>query len=49
MTADELARWLTERGLAEEQRGYGHATGEQIAEALLAAFDVAPLAESDGE
>lgn len=35
-----LADWLVANGLAEKERGYGHASGEDIAEKLLAAFDV---------
>lgn len=33
-----LAVWLIEHGYAEEKRGYGHVSGEDLAEALLAAF-----------
>jgi hypothetical protein len=33
-----LSLWLIEHGYAEEKRGYGHVTGEDLAEALLAAF-----------
>lgn len=33
-----LALWLTAHGYAEVERGYGHVTGEELAEALLATF-----------
>ena len=33
--AEELARWLVSEGLAEEQDGYGHASGKSVAESLL--------------
>ena len=36
MTEQEFAEWLVENGLAEPKRGYGHATGEDIASALYA-------------
>ena len=40
-TSEELfARWLVIEGLAEERPGYGHATGEQIAERVFECFDV---------
>ena len=34
-TTDQLTIWLLERGFGEELRGYGHATAEEIAEALV--------------
>lgn len=34
MTEQEFAEWLVEHGYAEAHRGHGHATGEDIAEAL---------------
>ena len=36
----ELAEWFVVNGLAEDRYGYGHATGEQIAEAILDVFDI---------
>lgn len=33
-----LARWLVLNGYAEDTRGYGHVTGEDLAEALLKKF-----------
>lgn len=33
-----LADWLVHNGLAEAERGYGHVTGTDLAEALLARF-----------
>lgn len=42
MTADELSSWLVDRGLAEVGHGYGHATGDDVAEAILAEFFVTP-------
>jgi hypothetical protein len=35
-----FARWLVEEGLAEGKPGYGHATGEEIAERVFTYFDV---------
>lgn len=40
LTHDELASWLVRRGLADDQRGYGHASGEEVAEALLENFNI---------
>lgn len=34
MTKDEFIDWLLRHGFAEERRGYGHATAEDIAEKL---------------
>jgi hypothetical protein len=31
---DEFANWLEDHGFAEKFRGYGHATGTEIAYAL---------------
>lgn len=42
ISVEALADWLVDNGLAENQRGYGHATGEQIAVMLLAKFDITP-------
>lgn len=36
--AEELAAWLLENGFAEERRGYGHVSAEELAEALTDAF-----------
>lgn len=33
-----LAEWLVHNGLAEAERGYGHVSGIDLAEALLARF-----------
>lgn len=32
---DSLAAYLVSKALAEERRGYGHATGEDVADAVL--------------
>lgn len=41
MTMKEaLTRWLLANGYGEELRGYGHATAEDIAEALLDNFNI---------
>lgn len=37
---DVLARWLVLRGFAEDVRGYGYATGDEVAKALLDDFDI---------
>lgn len=37
---DELVAWLLDKGYAEEESGYGHASAEELASALLARFDV---------
>lgn len=39
-TADELAAWLLARGYAEEFSGYGHVSADDLAEALMAEFDI---------
>lgn len=44
---EKLARWLVERGFAEERSGYGHVDGERLAEALLDS-DWAATAEAIG-
>ena len=46
-TVDKLTRWLLERGLGEERQGYGHATCEDIAEQLLAEFDITSSEERE--
>lgn len=38
ITMDELSVWLIDKGLAEAERGHGHATGTELAETLLSAF-----------
>jgi len=38
IAAEELADLLIEHGYAEEQRGYGHAAGEEVAEWLTTRF-----------
>jgi hypothetical protein len=35
---EELAKLLVDEGLAEAERGYGHATGEQVAAFVLSAL-----------
>lgn len=47
MKADELARWLVDNGCAEEQRGYGHIAGDELADRLLASFIVIPKLHPD--
>jgi len=42
MTKDDLQKWLIEGHWAETQRGYGHATAEDLAEALWQVFDIVP-------
>jgi hypothetical protein len=43
-----LAGWLVAQGYAEEARGYGHVTGEDLAEALLSRFHIAdPEGDAD--
>lgn len=36
--AETLAKWLVDNGYAEAKAGYGHVSGEDLAEALLARF-----------
>lgn len=40
MRVDELVAWLLEKGYAEETSGYGHVSAEELAAALVDAFDV---------
>lgn len=40
MTVEELSAWLIEEGLAEFSRGYGQACGDDMAEKLLAKFNI---------
>jgi hypothetical protein len=40
ISVEALGDWLVDNGYAEAQRGYGHATGEEIAEALLSRFRI---------
>jgi hypothetical protein len=42
MDADRLERWLLDNGHAEEESGYGHVSGKDLAAALLARFDITP-------
>lgn len=35
-----LARWLVLHGYAEDTRGHGHVTGDELAEALLATYEI---------
>lgn len=37
---EELILFLRENGLAEERHGYGHATCEDVADHLLANFNI---------
>ena len=43
-----LAEWLLVNGFAEEKRGYGHVSAEDLAEALLERYEIR-LRHSDGE
>jgi hypothetical protein len=36
---ESLAKWLVEEGLAEAERGYGHASGEEVAAKLAERFE----------
>ena len=40
MDHDELAKWLLDRGFAEEKPGYGHVSAEELADALLSEFTI---------
>jgi hypothetical protein len=42
MNKDVLATWLLVHGFAEEVRGYGHVSADELAEALLEWFNVSP-------
>lgn len=42
LNQEQLAAWLVERGLAEAEAGFGHASGECVAEALLKSFVITP-------
>lgn len=37
---ERIIKWLLDNGYAEEQRGYGHVSAEDLADALLAEFHV---------
>lgn len=37
---DEVIAWLLDNGFAEEQSGYGHVSAEELADALLARFEL---------
>lgn len=39
-TVEQLANWLTENGYAEDDPGFGHVCGEELAEALLNQFEI---------
>lgn len=39
-TTEELAAWLLDRGYAERDSGYGHVSADELAEALMAEFDI---------
>jgi hypothetical protein len=43
LNRDELSAWLVNRGYAEQERGYGHVTGDDLADALLSEFFIRPL------
>lgn len=49
MRAVDLADWLIDHGFAEERAGYGHATGVEIAEALMREFWVLPKTEAEAD
>jgi len=36
----ELVKWLLDRGFAEEKSGYGHVSADELAAALIEAFDL---------
>ena len=38
--AYKLKAWLLAKGYAEPERGYGHVSAEELADSLLATFDV---------
>ena len=40
MSHESLAAWLLENYFAEERSGYGHVSAEDLAEALLAEFEI---------
>jgi hypothetical protein len=40
ISQEELAKWLIDNYAAEEERGYGHICGEDLAELLLTNFDI---------
>lgn len=42
-----LAEWLLVNGFAEEKRGYGHVSAEDLAEALLETFEIRLSAHDD--
>jgi hypothetical protein len=42
-----LAEWLLVNGFAEEKRGYGHVSAEDLAEALLETFEIRLSAHKD--
>jgi hypothetical protein len=42
ITIEELCNWLLDNGYAEEKPGYGHVTGEELAEALLKQYTIVP-------
>lgn len=37
---DAIVRWLLASGYAEEERGYGHVSADELADALLENFDI---------
>ena len=38
--AYKLRSWLLARGYAEEDRGYGHVSAEELADAILTTWDL---------
>lgn len=45
----ELSRWLLVKGYAEERRGYGHVSADDLAEHLLERFDIYNAGEEEHE
>ncbi len=40
MNRNELIKWLLAEGMAEEQRGIGHVTADDLADALLERYEI---------
>jgi hypothetical protein len=47
ISPEDLCHWLLENGYAEEERGYGHVTGADLAEALHKEFLIYRAYRSD--
>lgn len=43
---EELVKWLLDEGLAEDKAGYGHASADELADKLLARFDILTTSNS---